>query len=199
MLNLLVLWFLVATSAGAAVPKRNLLVEFRQVDEQPAGSYATGAPGSAPVSAQSLLILNGEKASFRLHTTSSLQWVQAASTSPGSAADAGTQQPGNTSIAFNSAIVQVEAGQTLTVKPTWAGGVAPAIVEVEIQTSHLQQHATSALPEQVKHVQSTSVQAPLGYWVVIGRIGSLEGGSSSYRAGGQSERRISWQLRVQVP
>ncbi len=187
--------------ARADLPKRNLSVEIRQVQERDATSYAAGSTTQASASAaQWLQVRNGEKASLRLAHTATLQWVQSVQATQSPATQAGNS-PGSapgTLMGVNTGMVMVESGQSLTVKPTWAGGNAPVVVEIELQTTQVQPDAVSPIPNQMRQTLGTVVEAPLGYWVVIATEGQTQA-SGVYSTAGESSTRKTWQIRVQAP
>lgn len=189
-------------SARSELPKRNLSVELRQVEEREATSYTAGSTGQSMSSAvQWVQVRNGEKATLRLSHTTTLQWVQSVMAPVGTSADGGSTAPVPSNVGtvgVNSGMVMVESGQSLIVKPQWTGGSAPVTVEVELQTTQLQSDHTSPIPNQLRSTLGTVVDAPMGYWVVIATEGQAPA-SGGYSSEGGKATRKSWQIRVQAP
>jgi hypothetical protein len=179
--------------AWAQLPKRNLSVELRQVEERDASAYNAGATPQATSAPQWVLVRNGEKAHLRVSQTMTMQWVQSVasqSTVPGGAPGA--------AVALSNGMVMVESGQSLHIKPSWTGGTAPAVVEIELQATQLQTDAIHPIPQQVRSTVATVVEAPLGYWVVIATEGQSVNPGTYSSAGGAVGRK-SLQIRVQAP
>jgi hypothetical protein len=189
--------FGIAQVASAELSKRNLSVELRQVEERDASGYSAGSTTQSGSSSQWVLVRNGEKANLRISQTMAMQWVQSAAVQSAAPGDAsGKLQFG--AMGVTSAMVMVESGQSLLVKPQWAGGNAPAVVEIELQTTQLQADSLHPIPQQLRNTLGTVVEAPLGYWVVIATEGQTHT-PGTYSSGGGSGGRKSLQIRVQAP
>ncbi len=64
-------------SALADLPKRDLTVEMRQVEEGDSSGYSVGTQSRTPLlAAQHVQVKNGEKASLSLGRSIPMQWVQ---------------------------------------------------------------------------------------------------------------------------
>lgn len=135
---LVALALLVTQPVWAQLPARDLSVELRQIEEGSTGGYTTGTrPQAALLAPQQMLVRNGSKASFSLGQTIPLQWVQSVSstTSTLSVTGADASSRGGS---VSQALVWMDAGQSLAVKPRWPGGKQPATVEVEMQSANLE-------------------------------------------------------------
>lgn len=195
---LAVLVLLLAPPVLAQLPARDLNVELRQIEEGRAGSYTLGTqPQTALLAPQQMLVRNGSKASFSLGQTIPLQWVQSVSstTSTLSVTGADASSRGGS---VSQALVWMDAGQSLAVKPRWAGGKQPVTVEVEMQSAHLEPRSGAELPAQGRSQLVTTVGAPLGQWVTIATTGSSQT-KDSYSSESATEARRLLQLRVSLP
>ena len=192
---LAVLLSLAAVSVPAQLPKRDLIVELRQVEEG-GGGYVVGTQHRAELLApQQVQVRNGAKATFSIGQSIPLLWVEsgaaysaslAASAATGSSRGGGVQQ----------ALTWMEAGQKISVLPRWPGGAQVVTVEVEVQLATVQaQRGGAQLPEQ-KHSQLvTTLGAPLGQWVTLATTGnSPQRGVYSSEASSDARRLL--QLRV---
>lgn len=189
---------LVAQPVLAQLPARDLNVELRQIEESSAGGYTLGTQAQAALLApQQMRVRNGSKASFSLGQTIPLQWVQSVSSTTSTlsvtGADASSRGGGVT-----QALVWMDAGQSLVVKPRWAGGKQPVTVEVEMQSAHLDSRPGVELPAQGRSQLATTVGAPLGQWVTIATSGSSQV-KDAYSSERVSEARRLLQLRVSLP
>lgn len=195
---LAVLVLLLAPPVLAQLPARDLNVELRQIEEGRAGSYTLGTqPQTALLAPQQMLVRNGSKASFSLGQTIPLQWVQSVSstTSTLSVTGADASSRGGS---VSQALVWMDAGQSLAVKPRWAGGKQPVTVEVEMQSAHLEPRSGAELPAQGRSQLVTTVGAPLGQWVTIATTGGSQT-KDSYSSESATEARRLLQLRVSLP
>lgn len=176
-----------ALPAWAQLPARDLVMELRQIEEGGA-AYVVGTRPQAPLLApQQLQVRNGSQARLSLAQTTPLQWVQSVQ-APGALTGAGVQQ----------GLIWLQAGQSLQLRPRWPGGGKPVSVEIEVQTSSVQQQPGMALPTQERGELVTTVQAPLGQWVTIARSGQ-SAPSGSYRSDAATQRARLLQLRVTTP
>ena len=79
----------------------------------------------------------------------------------------------------------------------WPGGKQPATVEVDVQTSAVDERVGSALPAQSRSQIATTVSAPLGAWVVIATSGQAPV-AGSYSSNPRRDVRRLLQIRVSV-
>ncbi len=182
-------------AAASALPKRDLTVELRQVEDTDTSGYSASTRPSRPALVpQQVLVRNGEKANLRISQSLPLQWVQSVQsnnstlTVPGASAN-------SSGGGVSNALVWMDAGQSITVTPRWPGGKQPATVEVEVQTSAVEERVGSDLPAQSRSQWATTVTAPLGYWVVIATTGRAPVAGSYSSAPSQDVRRLL-QIRV---
>lgn len=189
----LVLAVLVVSAAPtfAQLPKRDVTIELRQVDdglESGTASYRAGPSATKPLVPQSIQVRNGEKAVLRINRSTPMQWVQsvqAASTQSGAGV---TQQ-----------LVWLHAGQTITVQPRWPGGGKAALVEMEVQQASLEDRSQGGLPAQSRSQISTVVTAPLAQWVTVAQSGDVNMEQGRYSSETATGRRQLLQIRVMVP
>lgn len=187
-------------AASAQLPRQNLWVELRWVDQELSGAAAAGVrDGSVVVSTggsvsarggvtlsterrsqqqQSLprlMVLNGQQASITLNEVTPIQWV-----------DVGLQrQQGREDRVYVAPRQGVaERSRGVTVKPSWAGGRQPVTVEIRTQEQSNRPGGAPPMdpsgygaPTEDASVLST-VQVPLGQWVTIARSGSYYAGSA---------------------
>lgn len=181
LLGLATLWVLSAPPVLAELPRRDLTVEMRQVEEIAGVAVSTQLrePMLAP---QQIRVRNGAKASLRLGQSMPVQWVQAASAR-------GT---------VVHAVTWMDAGQVLTVQPRWPGAKQAVTVEIEVQSAAVGDRVGTELPTQSRSHLATTVRAPLGQWVTMATTGgSPQRGVYSSEATSESRRLI--QLRVLAP
>ena len=184
--------------AKPELPKRDLTVELRQVDDGPSSGYTVGTqPQTAPFPAQAVRVRNGEKASLRMGQSMPVQWVQAVS-----AQNVGATAPGVNLRSSGGSVSQgmtwMNAGQSIDVTPRWSGKGDVAL-EVEVQTSALGDQAASGLPLQNQSQLATTVTAPMGIWVIIASSGGAVAQKGSYGSETGTEVRRTLQVRVTVP
>jgi hypothetical protein len=194
----LALVLLVAQPVLAQLPARDLSVELRQIEEGSTGGYTVGTrPQTALLAPQQVLVRNGSKASFSLGQSIPLQWVQSVSSTTSTLTVPGADASSRGG-SVSQALIWMDAGQSLAVKPRWAGGKQPVTVEVEMQSANLEPRPAAELPTQARSQLVTTVGAPLGQWVTIATTGNSQpkGVFSSDRAG---ESRRLLQLRVSLP
>jgi hypothetical protein len=212
-----------------ALPQRNLVIEWRQLDESLAmagqqgvqGNVVSTAGGGAALSggvtlstqrrdeqrtqSQQLRVLNGGRASVRVGHSVPLTWVQAAQAEPQAGA---FNQP-----AAGAGVVQgltwLEAGRQIVLQPRWPGGSQPAVVDVQVDSAALDAERPgmpagtvgSALPVQSRSQTVTTVLAPLGQWVTIARTGGEQvvEQPGSVSTLSSGAQRQLMQIRVMVP
>lgn len=177
--------------AEAQLPKRDLTVELRQIEEgrEEGSSYRAGPSDAAPLLApQKIQVRNGEKASLRMNLSVPIQWVEAA--------QAGSSHSG---AGVKQALQWFDVGQTLSVTPRWPGGNRDAAVEVEVQQAEMVTRNNADLPSQSRSQFSSTVTAPLAQWVTIAATGPGPARQGSYSSEGHGGVRRLLQLRVMVP
>ena len=181
---------------------RDLTVELRQVKDgeqdnpnPTGGAYSVGTANRAvDFSAQQVRVRSGEKASLQINQSLPMLWVlkvesqsatlTAASASASSSAGGVTQ-----------AMTWMESGQSFTVTPHWPGGKQAVKVEIEAQSSAVEERTGPDLPTTARQRYSTTVTAPLNQWVTIATSGSVSR-SGSYSSTGTSDTRRLVQIRV---
>lgn len=183
----LLLSFWLAWPAAAQLPQRDLVLELRETEEG-GGGYVVGTRPQMPLMPpQQLQVRNGSAARLSFAQATPLQWVQSVQ-AQGAMTGAGVKQ----------GLIWLQAGQSLLLKPRWPGGQKAATVEVEVQTSSVQQEPGRELPSQARSELATTVRAPLGQWVTLARSG---GGTppGTYRSDAATQRPRLLQLRVSAP
>jgi hypothetical protein len=190
--------WLLALSALAQQPQRNLIVEVRQVEAGNDGGYSVGTQPREPLmTAQAVNVRNGEKASLNVSKAMPMQWVQSVSAQSASMAASGVSVS-NTGGGVTNGLVWLEAGQSLQVQPRWPGGKRPVRVEIDVQSASVAPHSGAELPDQTKSQLVTTVNAPLGQWVTVAISGSApQAGVHSSQSAGNSQRLL--QIRVLAP
>ncbi len=137
---------------------------------------------------------NGEKASLQINQSMPMQWVQKIESQSATLSAAGTSAS-NTSGGVTQAVTWMESGQSLTVTPHWPGGKQAVKIEIEVQSSAVDERTSSDLPATSRQRTTTTVSAPLYQWVTIASSGSTAK-AGSYSSGGSSEGRRLIQIRV---
>lgn len=196
----------------ASLPRRDLTVELRQIEEgrDAPGSYSAGRSDDHAWEPQSVQVRNGEKALLRMSDGIPMQWTQSASTqslsgntaAPSSDAANSTSNTSNANpqASVSNALVWFDAGQSLLVQPKWPGGNKPAVLVMEVQRAAMEAHTGAALPAQRRNTVSTTVTVPLAEWVTVaatgrGRVAKV--GVYSNDAGVLGRRLL--QVRVMAP
>lgn len=188
----------------AAQPKTDLTVELRQVQEGQedqdsphtvTGVYTAGtASRAADVAPQQVRVRNGEKASLQFNQSMPLQWVQKIESQSATLSAAGASASNNAG-GVTQAVTWMESGQSLTVTPNWPGGKQAVKLEIEVQSSAVDERTSSDLPATARQRHSTTVSAPLRQWVTIAASGSAAK-TGTYSSAGSSDRRRLIQVRV---
>lgn len=196
LLGLTFFWLLSALPAQAELPKRDLVVELRQVED--AGGVTVSTQSREPLlSPQQIRVRNGTKASLRLEQALPMQWVKAASAQTESLSAAGVTSRSSGGSVVNE-VTWMEAGQSLSVQPRWPGGKQAVTVDIEVQAAAVGDRIGSELPTQSRSQTATTVSVPLGQWVTIATSGSSPArGVYSSEATNESLRLM--QLRVLAP
>ena len=188
-----------AHAADASLPKRDLTVELRQVEEGREGgsSYSAGGADAPLWEPQMVQVRNGEKAVLRMNDAIPMQWTQSASMQApvNSGAQGNTQ---NSTASVTNALAWFDAGQSMTVLPRWSGGNHPATLEVEVQRASVDARMGADLPKQTRNTITTTITAPLAEWVTVAATGKApRAGSYSSESGLQVRRLL--QVRVMAP
>jgi len=192
---LAVLLSLAAASVLAQLPKRDLMVELRQVEEGGAG-YVVGTQHRAELLApQQVQVRNGAKATFNIEQAIPLLWVESGAAYSASLA-ASAAKASSSGGGFQQGLIWMEAGQKISVLPRWPGGAQAVTVEVEVQLAAVEaQRGGAQLPEQKRSQLVTTLGAPLGQWVTLATTGSSPQ-RGVYSSEASSDARRLLQLRV---
>ena len=199
-----------STATWAQAPKRemareigrDLTVELRQVKDgeqenpNPSGSgYSVGtANRTVEFAPQQVRVRNGEKASLQINQSMPMQWVQKIE-SQSATLSAGSAAASSNAGGVTQAVTWMESGQSFTVTPHWPGGKQAVKLEIEAQSSEVDQRTSSDLPATTRQRYSTTVSAQLNQWVTIATSGRAAR-SGSYSSAGTSEARRHLQIRV---
>jgi hypothetical protein len=192
--------------AWAAQPKADLTVELRQIKESQEDQdspQASGGGGAYTASTtnravdfapQQVRVRNGDKASLHINQSMPMQWVQKIESQSATLSAAGTSASNNSG-GVTQAVTWMESGQSLVVRPNWAGGKQAVKLDIEVQSSAVDERTSSDLPATAHQRYSTTVSAPLRQWVTIATSGSAAKPGSYSSAGGSDGRRLT-QVRV---
>ena len=212
-LTVLVWSLLGAAFAAKAANDANLTVEFRQITEDAADGashYGAGSQTAPEWEPQTLQVRNGEKAQLQMNDSVPMQWVQSASdqssstqtSSSGSGAVAtapsATASSASRGSSVTQALVWMDAGQSLSVTPTWVPGRAYAILKIEASRAALGDNNGGPLPSQQRSTVATTVRTPLAEWVTVATTGRAQPAHSYSSEAGNRQRRLL-QVRVMVP
>jgi hypothetical protein len=207
--------------AHAEIPRRDVSVEVRQVEEgrEEGKTYSAGPSGTPAWEPQLVQVRNGQRATLRVIDSVPMQWLQSAgvevdrnrratSSNSGGAANGSGHASGNVSAntsynatapgSVSNQLVWFDAGQSLTVRPQWPGGNRPAVVELEVQKVAVDARVGADLPTQSRNTVSTIVTTPLGQWVTVAATGKMASSGSYSSESAQQVRRLL-QIRVLVP
>jgi hypothetical protein len=196
LLGLALFVVLSALPAQAELPKRDLVVELRQVED--AGGVTVSTQSREPLlTPQQIRVRNGAKASLRLEQALPMQWVKAASSQTESLSGSGVTSRSSGGSVVNE-VTWMEAGQSLSVQPRWPGGKQAVTVDIEVQAAAVGDRIGAELPTQSRSQTATTVSAPLGQWVTIATTGSSPA-RGVYSSEATSESRRLMQLRVLAP
>lgn len=183
--------------ALADLPKRDLMVELRQVEERDSSGYTVSTQSRTPLMAeQHVQVRNGEKASLSVGKSMPMQWVQSVAAQSATLATSGASASSSGGAVTNT-VTWMDAGQSIKVHPRWPGGKQPVVVDVEMQSASVGDRTGAELPDQSRNQVTTTVSAPLGQWVTI----ALSGSSAQrgvYGSDASSSRRLL-QIRVLAP
>lgn len=187
-----------ALPAMADLPKRDLTIELRQVEERGGSGYAVSTPARNPLLApQQVQVRNGEKASLRMGTSIPMHWVQSVVEQSASLAVSGASA-NNGGGGVTNAVEWMEAGQSIKVHPRWPGAKQSVTVDIEVQSASIEARVGEELPEQSRSQAATTVSAPLGQWVTIASTGSSPQ-HGVYNSEATNDTRRLLQMRVLAP
>jgi hypothetical protein len=152
-----------ANSAPPSLPQRNLVIDWRQIDDsettsQPASRWSTtvstsGAPssvsGGVTVStqqrsssqtfSQQMRVLNGGRVTVRLNQSVPVMWVEAAQTATNTVGGYGaTNTPRTSGVAVVQGLTWLDAGRQISLQPRWPGGELPAVVDIQVDNATLE-------------------------------------------------------------
>ena len=181
---------------------RDLTVELRQVKDgeqdnpnPTGGAYSVGTANRAvDFSAQQVRVRSGEKASLQINQSMPMLWVQKVE-SQSATLTAASASASSSAGGVTQAMTWMESGQSFTVTPHWPGGKQAVKVEIEVQSSAVEERTGPDLPTTARQRYSTTVTAPLNQWVTIATSGSVSR-SGSYSSTGTSDTRRLVQIRV---
>lgn len=151
---------------AGVLPQRNLTVEWRVSGHRVSTAVGPRSVGTLDTdeqrdTVQQVQVLNGGRAKlFVGHTQSYTVWQWAWT---GGAAGAAQAVPQTTT---------VELGQGLTIRPRWAGGHAPVVVELEAQSRQPQITQSTEPDGQSRRMEvGSTLSVPIGQWAVVARSG----------------------------
>ncbi len=181
---------------------RDLTVELRQVKDgeqdsptATGGAYSVGTANRAVDFAPQLVrVRNGEKASLQINQSMPMQWVRKIESQSATLSAASASASSNAG-GVTQDITWMESGQSFTATPRWPGGRQAVKVEIEVQSSAVEERTSSDLPTTARQRYSTTVSAPLNQWVTIATSGNMSR-SGSYSSAGTSDGRRLVQIRV---
>jgi hypothetical protein len=192
------LLMLAALPALAELPKRDLVVEMREVDVAAGGAYTVGTQASQPLLApQQVRVRNGEKASLSLGRSMPMQWIASASAQSASLSLAGASASSRGG-SLTSAVTWMDSGQSIKLQPSWPGAQQSVSVEIEVLSTRVEASNGAELPAQARSQLATTVSAPLGQWVSIAFTGKSPE-SGVYDSDAASDPRRLLQIRVLAP
>lgn len=175
-----------ALPALAQLPRRDLTVELRQIEDQQAQVLST-QPSVPLLVPQQVQVRNGEKASLRMGQTLPVRWVQSVAAQSGRSGTAG---------AVSYGLTWMDEGQNLAVTPRWAGGKQPVELQIDVQSASVDTSTGADLPNQQRSQLATTVSAPLGQWVTVAASGGGTAQANSYSSDAAADVRRLIQIRV---
>jgi len=143
---------------------------------------------------QTLHVQNGQKGYLRFTNALPIQWVEAIGTvlgpsatgaigtvrgagnsaapdaSSGAASGKAVAGAGVSGVAVTDPLTWIEAGQSLVVKPSWAGGKALVSLEIEVVTQRIGTRDGGALPQREQSQTRTTLVVPLGKWTTFASV-----------------------------
>lgn len=193
-----------AKAADSGLPKRDVTVELRQIEEgrDTPGSYSAGSTDNSTWEPQTVQVRNGEKALLNMHESLPMQWTQSVSTqslpSNGSGGSNSNSSANNNAVSVNNALAWFDAGQSIAVQPKWPGGNKPAVLVIEVQRAAVDQRMGAEPPKQTRNTLSTTITVPLAEWVTIAVTGkAVKPGTYSSESSVMGRKLL--QVRVMVP
>ena len=188
---------LTSIAGAAGLPKTDLKIQLREVEESDSSGYSVGTQSiTTSLVAQSLNVQNGEKASLRFSVAMPMTWVQKIE-APSTLATITGASALSSGAGITNALIWLEAGQGVTVTPRWPGGNQPVSMEIDIQTATVGERTGADLPKQTRNHVTTTTSAAMGEWVTIAKSGQrAQTGSYSSSAAADSPQLI--QIRVTV-
>jgi hypothetical protein len=182
----------------AQLPKRDLTVELRQVEEGGSSGYSVSTESRNPLlEEQHVQVRNGEKASLSMGKSMPMQWVQSVTAQSATLATDGASASSSGGGVTN-AVTWMDAGQSIKVHPRWPGGKQLVTVDIEMQSASVGERTGAELPDQSRSQVATTVSAPLGQWVTIASTGSRPQ-QGVYGSEATSNTRRLLQIRVLAP
>lgn len=180
----------------------DLTVELRQVKDgeqdnpnASSGAYTVGTANRAvDFVPQQVRVRSGEKANLQINQSMPMQWVQKIESQSATLSAAGTSASSQAG-GVTQAVTWMESGQSFTVTPHWPGGKKPVKLEIEVQSSAVDERTSADLPATARQRYSTTVSAPLNQWVTIATSGRATP-AGSYSSAGTSDARRLMQIRV---
>jgi hypothetical protein len=181
---------------------RDLTVELRQVKDgeqdnpnASSGAYSVGTANRAvDLAPQQVRVRNGEKASLQINQSMPMQWVQKIESQSVTLSAASASASSNAG-GVTQAVTWMESGQSFAVTPHWPGGNKAVKLEIEVQSSAVDERTSSDLPTTARQRHSTTVSAPLNQWVTIATSGNVTR-PGSYSSAGTSDGRRLIQIRI---
>jgi hypothetical protein len=198
---------ILARAEDGPLPRRDLTVELRMVAEgldDGAVHYGVGDEDRRAWEPHMVQVRNGEKALLRMSVATPLQWTQSVSAQSAAAysgATSGTPVTNNsasTATGVSNALVWFDAGQSMSVQPTWPGGKRPVVLVLEVQSTGIESTVGAALPKQSRGSVSTTVTVPLQQWQTIAATGKPVRPGVYSSESGEARRRLL-QVRVSAP
>jgi hypothetical protein len=187
-----------APSGKSGLPQRDLILEIRQVADVQGGGYSVGTrPASNLLATQQVQVRNGQQAALRLGQAMPMLWTQSVVAQRASLAASGVSGSSESG-GVSQALTWLEAGQSVVLRPRWAGGNQPVVVEVEVQSATVAERTGPELPVRTSSQLATVVSAPLGQWVTLASSGSAPQ-KGVYGTQSSAEPRRLLQVRVQLP
>lgn len=151
-----------ANSAPPLLPQRNLVIEWRQVDDSETTStpatrlnttlstsgaqvnvsggitVSTQHRSGSQDSTQQLRVLNGGCATVRINQSVPVVWVEAAQTRVGAVGAHGNSNMPGVDVTVVQGITWLDAGRQITLQPRWPGGDQPAVVDIQVDSAALE-------------------------------------------------------------
>jgi hypothetical protein len=184
----------------AQLPKRDLTIELRQVEDAETTGYSVSTNFKSSVLApQSVQVRNGEKASLSIGKTMTMQWVKSVNAQSASLSASGATASSSAG-GVSHAMTTMKSGTTIKVHPNWTGKIEAVTVEVEVESDTVEARNGAELPNQAHSQVATTVSAALGQWVTIASSGAGPSQQAGvYSSSGRSEPRRLLQIRVSAP